>query len=139
MDYEKSLEELEEALSELKEENKTIPIIVEGDKDIEALRKLGMTGEIIRLNKGMAIPNFCDKISQKYKNVILLTDWDKKGGRLCFTMRKNLESRVKCNLRYREIFAKRSMIRTVEGLPSWINTLKKKVEEQKKDTFSLVS
>ena len=40
MDYKKSLEDIEKALSELKEENTNIPIIVEGDKDIEALRKL---------------------------------------------------------------------------------------------------
>ena len=126
MDYEKSLEDLEEALSELKEENKTVPIIVEGEKDQQALRKIGIKGEIIRFNTGMSIANFCDMISQKYKSVILLTDWDRKGGLLCSMIRKNLESRVKCNTKYREQFAKRSTIRTVEGLPSWINTLKKK-------------
>ena len=127
MDYEKSLEDLEEALFGLREENKTVPIIVEGDKDIKALRKLDITGEIIRFNVGLSIPDFCDMISQKYKNIILLTDWDKKGGYLCSTIKKNLESRVGCNTRYREIFAKRSMIRTLEGLPSWIETLRKKI------------
>ena len=127
MDYEKSLEDLEEALFELREENKTVPIIVEGNKDIEALRKLDITGEIIRFNVGLSIPDFCDMISQKYKNIILLTDWDRKGGYLCSTIKKNLESRVGCNTRYREIFAKRSMIRTLEGLPSWLETLRKKI------------
>jgi len=127
MDYEKFLEDLEEALFELREENKTVPIIVEGDKDIEALRKLDITGEIIRFNVGLSIPDFCDMISQKYKNIILLTDWDRKGGYLCSTIKKNLESRVGCNTRYREIFAKRSMIRTLEGLPSWLETLRKKI------------
>ncbi len=127
MDYEKSLEDLEEALFGLREENKTVPIIVEGNKDIEALRKLDITGEIIRFNVGLSIPDFCDMISQKYKNIILLTDWDRKGGYLCSTIKKNLESRVGCNTRYREIFAKRSMIRTLEGLPSWLETLRKKI------------
>ena len=127
MDYEKSLEDLEEALFGLREENKTVPIIVEGDKDIEALRKLNITGEIIRFNVGLSIPDFCDMISQKYKNIILLTDWDRKGGYLCSTIKKNLESRVGCNTKYREIFAKRSMSRTLEGLPSWIETLQKKI------------
>ncbi len=37
MDYKKSFEDLEKALSELREENKSIPIIVEGEKDREAL------------------------------------------------------------------------------------------------------
>ena len=128
MDYEKTLEDIEKALSELIEENKKVPIIVEGEKDEEALRKLGMTGEIIRFNTGMSISNFCDMISRRYKSIILLTDWDKKGGFLCFTIKKNLESRVKCNTKYREIFAKRSMSRTIEGLPSWINTLKNKID-----------
>jgi len=127
MDYEKSLEDLEKALFELREENKTIPIIVEGDKDIEALRKLEVTGEIIRFNQGLSIPDFCNMISQKYKSIILLTDWDRKGGYLCSTIKKNLEGLVNCNTRYREIFAKRSMIRTLEGLPSWIQTLKQKI------------
>ncbi len=127
MDYEKSLEDLEKALFELREENRIIPIIVEGDKDIVALRKLDVTGKIIRFNQGLSIPDFCDMISQKYKSIILLTDWDRKGGYLCSTIKKNLESRVTCNTRYREIIAKRSMIRTLEGLPSWMETLKQKI------------
>jgi len=127
MDYKKSLEDLEKALFELREENKTIPIIVEGDKDIAALRKLDVTGEIIKFNQGMSIPDFCDMISQKYKSVIILTDWDRKGGFLCSTIMKNLEGLVECNIRFRKIFAQRSMIRTLEGLPSWITTLKQKI------------
>ncbi len=127
MDYEKSFEDLEKVLLELQEENKIIPIIVEGDKDIEALRKLGIKGLIISVNTGMSITNFCDKIARKYKEIIILTDWDRKGGFLCHTIRKNLEGRVKCNIRFRELFAKNAMIRTVEGLPSWIKTMKKKL------------
>ena len=129
MDYEKSLEDLEKAILELREENKTVPIIVEGDKDVEALRRLDVLGEIIRFNIGLSIPDFCDMISQKYKSIILLTDWDRKGGFLCSTIKKNLESRVTCNTRYREIIAKRSMIRTLEGLPSWIETLRHKIRK----------
>ena len=126
MDYEKSLEEIEKTLQELREENKTVPIIVEGNKDIEALRKLGIAGEIIGFNQGLSIPDFCDMIAKRYNHIILLTDWDRKGGYLCSTIKKNLESRVECNTKYREIFAINSMIRTVEGLPSWIDTIKKK-------------
>lgn len=127
MDYEKILEDLEKAISDLIEENKTVPIIVEGNKDIEALKKLGITGEIISFNMGLSIPDFCDMIAQKYKHIILLTDWDKKGGYLCYTIKKNLESRVECNTKYREIFATKTMIRTIEGLPSWIKTFRKKL------------
>jgi 2,5-diamino-6-(ribosylamino)-4(3H)-pyrimidinone 5'-phosphate reductase len=127
MDYKNSLEELEKLLSELQEENKSIPIIVEGDKDVAALRKLDIKGTIISTNTGRSLADFCDRIAENYKDIIILTDWDWRGGRLCHTIRKNLEGRVNCNIRYRELFARYTMIRTVEGLPSWIETIKKKL------------
>ncbi len=127
MDYKKSLEDLEKALSELRDENKQIPIVVEGDKDIDALRKLDVDGPIISVNIGSSLTDFCDKIAAKYKDIIILTDWDRRGGYLCHTIKKNLEGRVNCNLHYREIFAKNSMIRTIEGLPSWIETMRNKI------------
>ena len=126
MDYKKSLEDLEKALSNLQDENKKIPIVVEGEKDIEALRKLDINGTIISVNTGVSLTDFCDKLADKYKDLIILTDWDRRGGYLCHTIRKNLEGRVNCNIHYRGIFAKNSMIRTIEGLPSWIETMKEK-------------
>ena len=130
MDYKKSLEDLEKALNELREENKTIPIIVEGEKDIDALHKLDINGTIITVNKGISLTDFCDKLASDYKEIIILTDWDRRGGYLCHTIRRNLEGRIICNLNYRSIFAKNSMIRTIEGLPSWINTIKDKISSQ---------
>ncbi|KYK21172.1 hypothetical protein AYK24_09520 [Thermoplasmatales archaeon SG8-52-4] len=128
MDYKKTLEDLQKALSELNEDNKDIPIIVEGEKDIEALRKLDIKGEIVSLNKGISITDFCDQLANSYKKIIILTDWDRRGGYLCHTIFKNLEGRVNCNINYRSTFAKNSMIRTVEGLPSWLETLKEKIK-----------
>jgi 5S rRNA maturation endonuclease (ribonuclease M5) len=127
MDYKKSIEAIEKALSELKEENKEIPIIVEGEKDIEALHKLDINGIIIITNTGSSLTDFCDKLSYNYKEIIILTDWDRRGGYLCHTIRRNLEGRINCNIHYRRIFAKNSMIRTLEGLPSWIETMKEKL------------
>ena len=128
MDDEQTAQELEETLVELREENKTVPIIVEGEKDIAALRRLEMTGEIIRFNKGQSVSNFCDTIAQKYPKIILLTDWDWRGGRLGSSIKKNLENRVECDMRYRQIFAQRCMCRTVEGIPAWLETLHKKIQ-----------
>ena len=126
MDYEKSLKDLEKAVLELKDENNNIPIIVEGEKDIKALHKLGINGTIISANTGTSLTDFCDKISKDFKDIIILTDWDKKGGFLCHTIKKNLEGRVNCNTYYREVFARNSICRTVEGLPSWIESLREK-------------
>jgi len=136
MDYEKSLQDVEKTLTDLIEENQNVPIIVEGDKDIEALRKLGITGTIIRVHIGMSIADFCDMIAKKYRKIILLTDWDHKGGHLCYALKKNLESRVKCNTRYRKIFAQITSIRTLESLPSWITTVQNKIYLNRNHTFT---
>jgi 5S rRNA maturation endonuclease (ribonuclease M5) len=127
MDDLKTLEELDALLNELQEENETVPIIVEGEKDITALRRLEMTGEIIRFNKGQSVSDFCDTIAQKYQKIILLTDWDWRGGRLGSSIKKHLENRVECNMSYRQLFAQRCACRTVEGIPSWLQTLRRKV------------
>ena len=127
MDFKKSIEDLEKIIDELGEENRSIPIIVEGKKDIEALRKLDISGSIISVNAGVPLIDFCDKIAQEHTDIIILTDWDRKGGYLCRTIKKNLEGRVNCNTKYRELFAKNAMIRTLEGLPSWLETMKEKL------------
>jgi len=124
MDFKRSLEDLEKIILELIEENKKVPIIVEGEKDVNALKKLGVNGNIITINKGLNLTVFSDNLADRYKEIIILTDWDRKGGFICHTIKRNLKGRVTCNTYYREIFAKNSMTRTVEGLPSWINTIK---------------
>ncbi len=129
MDHKKSLEGIEKILSDLIEENKKIPIIVEGEKDILALRKLGVVGEIISLNIGVNLIVFSDSIANKFKEVIILTDWDRRGGFLCHTITRNLEGRVNCITYYREFFAKNTIIKTVEGLPSFIETINNKIKE----------
>jgi len=129
MDYIKSIEDIEKILLELQEENKIIPILVEGDKDVLALRKLGLAGIIISINKGKSLSDFCDNLARDYKDIIILTDWDRRGGHLGHTIRKNLEGRVNCNMKYREFFAKNTTTRTVEGIPSWIETIRKKIDK----------
>jgi len=126
MDYNRSLEDVQKALSELVEENKNSPVIVEGEKDVNALRKLGLSGEIITLNSGVTLIDFCDKIAEQYNEIIILTDWDRKGGFLYRTIERNLEGRVKVNTYFREVFSKNVMSRTLEGLPSWLETMSEK-------------
>ena len=129
MDFKKSIEDLEKIIDDLEEENRSIPIIVEGKKDIVALRKLDISGSIISVNSGVPLIDFCDKIAQDHTDIIILTDWDRKGGYLCRKIKKNLEGRVNCNTKYRELFAKNAMIRTLEGLPSWLKTMRMKLNQ----------
>ena len=128
MDLETSLEEIEKSLEELREENKLVPIIVEGKKDVAALRVLGCTGLIITVNKGVSLTDFCDDIASMYDSVVLLTDWDRRGGSLCKRMMRLLKGRVMFNIQYRELFAKHAMTRKVEGLPAWLETMKQRLE-----------
>lgn len=129
MDYEKSIENIKKILEELKEECNSKPIIVEGERDVKALLKLGFKCKIITANKGVSLTDFCDMIARKYDEIIILTDWDKKGGYLCSTIRKNLQGRVKCNIYYRKILAQNSTTKKIEGIPSWIETTKKHIEK----------
>jgi 5S rRNA maturation endonuclease (ribonuclease M5) len=55
------------------------PIIVEGKKDAARLRLLGITNDIYVV-KG-PLYEFCTMLSNKHKNVIILTDFDQ-GGKL---------------------------------------------------------
>ena len=126
MDYDKSIDKVLKAIEELKIENKNLPIVIEGEKDKKALKKLDITGKKIIINNGISLTDFCDRLSKKYDEIIILTDWDRKGGFLKRRIQENLKGRVKCNNRYRKIFAKNTMTKTVEGLPSYIETITSK-------------
>ncbi len=125
MDHKKSLQKLEEGIQDLGKMNNTIPIIVEGEKDVNALNALGIHGKIIPLNAGVSISNLCDTIARRWDEIIILTDWDRQGGRLCKRIIDNLKGRTRCNTDFRKIFAKNAMVKDMEGLPSYIDTLKK--------------
>ncbi|UCH88435.1 MAG: hypothetical protein JSV49_09245 [Thermoplasmata archaeon] len=81
MNKESLLAILDQLISELIESNKTLPAVVEGDRDEASLRILGLTGTILKLNIGLSIFNFCEKLTE-YQEVIILTDWDRKGKEL---------------------------------------------------------
>jgi len=122
---EKNLYQLEKAIEELKEKNKSIPIIVEGEKDVKALHTLDIKGEIIKIHGKLA--NLCDDIAMKYKEVIILTDWDKEGWEICRKIEENLRGRIKCITDYRIIFSHFINSKNVEGIPKFIKNLRKKV------------
>ena len=125
MDYKSSLDEVLEIIDELSEENKKIPILVEGGKDKKALKKLNIKGKIITINSGKNLIDFCDRLSKKYDEIIILTDWDRKGGFLRKRIQENLKGRIKCITKFRRLLSKNTMIKTVEGLPSYIKTMTK--------------
>ena len=101
----KLLERIRELIEELCSENETFPIIVEGKNDEAALRQLGASGEIFRLNIGLSILNFCEEVARKHDEVIILPDWDEKGKVLFKKLKINFQiTGVKTNKKFWRTF-----------------------------------
>ncbi len=97
-----------------------VPIIVEGKNDIKALRKLGLSGEILQLPRNTSLENFCNILSFKYKEIILLMDWDKSGKKNMYLLLKYLRHYgVNVNIDFWKLcFSLASRMSNVEGLPA---------------------
>ena len=124
---EELLEKIEKTINELIALNKETPVIVEGESDLRVLRELGLTGTIIKINIGQTIFNLCEEISQQYHEVIILTDWDRKGGHINKLLQEGLKANdVKFNTDVRARLAAfcKKETKDVEGLAGFIHRLK---------------
>ena len=93
-------------------------IIVEGKKDIAALKKLG-----IRNTVELKEPIFklCENLALKYREVVILTDLDKEGKRLYSKLKEGLERNgVKVNNNFREFLFKETKLTQIEGIVSYL-------------------
>lgn len=115
-----NVERVFKSLEDLKERNKSVPIIVEGKNDVKALRKLYFEGEILQLHSRMTIERFSRNLSREYKEVILLLDWDSKGRRLTSSLMRHLNSYdVRTDYDFWKLcFSMASQMSNVESLPS---------------------
>ncbi len=117
-------ERLLETIEELKIEAEDKPIIVEGKKDVISLEKLGVVGEFIIIGK-LPIYIIADElIKRRTKEVILLTDYDRRGRLLAKAIVEEFRSRgIKVNTKIRkEIFIYTgSGIRDIESLFNYVN------------------
>ncbi len=82
----RKIEEMErlESLEEIILELQTLAgagaiIVVEGRRDVDSLRSLGVKGDI-RLSSRQPLLDFTEQLSRTGKDIVLLTDWDRKGG-----------------------------------------------------------
>jgi len=78
----KLLEDLEKILLDLRSENESYPVVVEGKNDVKALRNLDLGGSIMSFNVGLSTVNFAELMAKEHSAVILLPDWDHKGIKL---------------------------------------------------------
>jgi 5S rRNA maturation endonuclease (ribonuclease M5) len=78
---EKSLEEAKRLLEDLRETK--IPIIVEGRRDEKALRTLGVSAEIRRIQESGPVTETVWDLKRKgHKSAIILTDPDREGAKI---------------------------------------------------------
>tara|TARA_B100000003_G_scaffold208913_1_gene231171 strand:+ start:4066 stop:4455 length:390 start_codon:yes stop_codon:yes gene_type:complete len=112
------------ALEEAIEENEAGSVVlVEGKRDEIALRALGFTGPIEKLNRGWPVEKIIAYIDEKYESCILLMDWDRTGGRLqkkIVESMTGLEINVSDELRQVLSKAMKPDTRCVEDLTSFL-------------------
>nr|MDO8080835.1 hypothetical protein [Candidatus Freyarchaeota archaeon] len=104
-----------------------IPIVVEGYKDERSLRKLGVSGPILRLS-GKNLLKVAEELAQ-FENFLILTDFDRKGQELTLRLFRYLgHNKVDLTRSFRRRF--RNLISKItcdiEGLASSYLTLQTK-------------
>ncbi len=117
------LKRLRLLLEELDNSSYSIPIIVEGKKDVESLRRIGITGIIHSIN-GRSIDEIIDEL-KVYGEVIILTDYDNEGSKIKNKLVKGFQTiGVKVNLRYYKLLKSvlKGFIIQIEGLFKFLSS-----------------
>ncbi len=121
------LEELEDVLAELEVLSETTPIVVEGTKDVEALKRLGIAKNVRQLNKGDSVFNFCEELSRTERTLVILTDWDRKGGMLARMLKEACHANeIEADLRIRTklVILSKKEVKDIESLPTFMDRLR---------------
>ncbi len=114
------------------EATKNTLIVVEGQNDIEALKELAIQGNIISVKTaGRSFLDILTEIEeQNLSMVILLLDFDRRGREWAKRLKQHLEEkRIKVDINFwnklRALVGRD--IKDVEGLPTFLRTLKKRI------------
>lgn len=113
-------ERLHEVIEALCEVNKRFPVVVEGKKDLQALRRLGLSGDIIPLHSGKGLYEFSEELAERFSKVILLLDWDAKGETLFASLTNNLHGHWEEYAAFRELLRMlcQKDIKDIESIPT---------------------
>ncbi|MBI2109710.1 toprim domain-containing protein [Candidatus Woesearchaeota archaeon] len=114
------MQSIEEWTQELKTSDKLI--IVEGKKDKKALEELGITN-LITISKPLY--EVVEQISDKTKEIIILTDMDPEGRKLYSKLKTQLQKRkIKIDTKFREFLIRETKLTNIEGLPHYLLKIK---------------
>jgi len=136
------------ALGEARQRNRPVddggaacPVLIEGKKDEVALRRLGFTGPVERVNRGWDRERLAAHLYETYGTrnqvdngdaIILLMDWDRTGGRLQHDIGNSLEGfdmRIDTRTRMELARALKPEGRTVESLGAHAPALREAMRE----------
>lgn len=126
MNDEERLEGIEDVIGRLKEMSSDHVILVEGNKDVAALRNVGVEGDIFCVQSGGGPVRAAEYAWRSGKPAIILTDWDRRGGNLARLLRENLSSLgvpYDDDIRSDMAFYTRAYSKDVESLDSVIGLL----------------
>jgi 5S rRNA maturation endonuclease (ribonuclease M5) len=101
-------------------------VVVEGERDRGALRRLGLSGPVVLVHRGDSLSTTAHRLAQRSRHVIVLTDWDSEGGQLARRLKGFLEAEpIALDLEYRRRLARilRGELVHVEGLHGWARRL----------------
>jgi 5S rRNA maturation endonuclease (ribonuclease M5) len=118
-------ERLLEVFEDLSEVNRHTPVLVEGRRDAEALRELGLRGEIEVYNKGLSMHEFCESVLEKHDRIVLLMDWDSTGEKLQDRLSRELAGHWEEHESFRRLLRVlcQKEIKDMEGVPCLIRRL----------------
>ena len=131
------LKEKEEKILEIlaalvEESSKGTPIVVEGKKDVAALRSLGVEGNVVTAKTGgKSFPEVISEIEQaRATEVVLLLDFDRRGVEGTKLLKRSLErAQVAPNVTFWHglLALVGKEVHCVEGLPAYLETLRAKL------------
>ena len=130
---EKRLEKIQNLLDRIEQKSaKGIPIVVEGKNDVDALRKLGITGNLVLAKtSGKSFFDVQDEIEQTSKReIILLFDFDRRGKEWTNRLARCLEEmKITPNLVYWKMLMGLvgRDVKDIEGLATYIENFKDRV------------
>lgn len=117
-----NVERIMESISNLGPEE---AIIVEGEKDRKSLRSIGVSSTIYVINNGKSVVENSEKLAKRYKKIIIMTDWDRKGGQLAhefYEQLKLLGVDVSLEERKELSFLCKKYIKDIESLYEFMRT-----------------
>lgn len=126
---EERLAELEEVLDRLRQAAAGNLVLVEGRKDVRALRELGVGGTHVVLNQGRSLEAVGDRLAEEaaetHRTVLILTDWDRTGGRLFARFFQALAARVSLDIDLRRRLAQVCHAKALEEVPAELAALRR--------------